>query len=396
MNSETATYDVLILGGGVAACAMAITLKNVDPLTKVVIVERKSAVSKEAVVPFRIGESLSPQTSKILQQLGIWESFLAMDGRRSYGTSAAWGSSKLHHNEFIYSPFGYGWHLDRVKFDQFMIAEARERGVDFLFDTQLHSFEMIQDRWTSKGKNLEKKIQINAKFIADATGRKAAFASHQGAKKVKLDKLVGIYNYYEIKSEAKEIPQGTLIESDKNGWWYSATLPTNHLVIAYMTDADVSSVARLKNEVEFAKKIKRSLHTKARVTSASSIGPPQLGAAHSQILDTITGKHWLALGDAAMTFDPLSSLGIYKALSTSIFGAYAALDSVTGNEIGLQKYDQIMRAQYRSYLNKRTIHYTEEKRFSNQLFWERRTTTKNQSNSNQLLKTTNYETAKVY
>ncbi len=121
MKTSVPSYDVLILGGGVAACATAITLKNVCPKVKVVVVERKSRKDVETPCQFRIGETLSPHAAHTLKQMGIWEAFQAENFKKSYGTSASWGSEKVHHNEFIYSPFGYGWHLDRVAFDRLMI-----------------------------------------------------------------------------------------------------------------------------------------------------------------------------------------------------------------------------------------------------------------------------------
>lgn len=396
MKNKASSYDILVLGGGVAACAMAIAAKNTSPSKKIVVVERKPRLEKSDKFHFRIGETLSPHATQILQQLGIWEAFLQLNCKRSYGTSAAWGSSQAHQNEFIYSPFGYGWHLDRVQFDEFMISEAEKRGVEFLFETHLHSFKREQDTWLIKGKNSEKGIEVECNFVADATGRKAVFASVQGAKKQVFDKLVGIYQFYKIHSEEKQTTHGTFIESDANGWWYSATLPNDHLVVAYMTDSDLASQHGFKRPLEFQEILKQSKHTVKRISNAEEIGMPQLAAAHSQTLDKIVGDHWLTLGDATMSFDPLSSLGIYKALSSSIYGAYAALDCLKGDPKGIQKYDQIMRAQYQHYLKKRDAHYSEEKRFEGFPFWNRRIKPPHKTNTNQITNTTYYETTNVF
>ena len=396
MKNKDSVYDIFILGAGVAACAMAIAAKNTTPSKKIVIVERKPRFKNKGDSLFRIGETLSPHAAQILNQLGIWESFLQLNFEKSYGTSAAWGSSEAHHNEFIYSPFGYGWHLDRVQFDEFMISEAEKRGVEFMFESHMHSFKRERNRWRIEGKNSERTIDIACDFVADATGRKAVFATTQGAKKQVVDKLVGIYQFYKIHSEVKQTAHGTFIESDTGGWWYSATLPNNYLVVAYMTDSDLASRNGRKHKASFQELLQKTKHTQKRISNCTAIGTPQLGAAHSQILDGIIGDHWLTLGDATMSFDPLSSLGIYKALSGSIYGAYAALDCLKGDSKGLQKYDQIMRAQYQNYLEKRHAHYSEEKRFEEFPFWNRRLKPPHKTNTNQLSKTTNYETTNVF
>jgi flavin-dependent dehydrogenase len=282
-----------------------------------------------------------------------------------------------------------------VQFDEFMISEAEKRGVEFLFETHVHSFKRAYDKWRIEGKTSEKKVEVQCNFVADATGRKAVFASNQGSKKQVLDKLVGIYQYYKIHSEEKQITQGTFIESDANGWWYSATLPNDYLVVAYMTDSDLATQNSWKSDGCFQELLKQTKHTQKRLFHAEELGAPQLAAAHSQILDEIVGDHWLTLGDATMSFDPLSSLGIYKALSGSIYGAYAALDCLKGEPRGLQKYDQIMRVQYQNYLKKRDDHYSEEKRFEEFPFWNRRIKQLHKTNMNQITNTTNYETIDV-
>ena len=395
MKNKVSSYDILVLGGGIAACAMAIAAKNTSPSKKIAIVERKPRFDKNDKFYLRIGETLSPHATQILQQLGVWEAFLQLNCKRSYGTSAAWGSSQAHQNEFIYSPFGYGWHLDRVQFDEFMISEAEKRGVEFMFETHVYSFKREHDIWRIKGKTSEKNVEVQCNFVADATGRKAVFASNQGSKKQVLDKLVGIYQFYKIHSEEKKIKQGTFIESDANGWWYSATLPNDHLVVAYMTDSDLATQNAWKNHRCFQELLKQTKHTQKRLSNTEELGEPQLAAAHSQILDEIVGDHWLTLGDATMSFDPLSSLGIYKALSGSIYGAYAALDCLKGEPRGLQKYDQIMRVQYQNYLKKRDDHYSEEIRFKEFPFWNRRIKQLHKTNMNQITNTTNYETIDV-
>ena len=63
------------------------------------------------------GESLVPAARNILLELGMWERFLGSGHVPCYGNVAAWGSSELVAMDFIRSPYGHGWHLDRTRFD---------------------------------------------------------------------------------------------------------------------------------------------------------------------------------------------------------------------------------------------------------------------------------------
>lgn len=94
-------------------------------------------------------------------------------------------------------------------------------------------------------------------------------------------------------------------------------------------------------------------------------------AAHSQQLDLCAGEGWLATGDAASTYDPLSSLGIFKAFRNAIFASYALVDYMHGRDTEFVKYQGIIRKDYQHYLKKRTEYYAEEERYTS-VFWQRR------------------------
>ena len=60
---------------------------------------------------------------------------------------------------------------------------------------------------------------------------------------------------------------------------------------------------------------------------------------------------WLAVGDAASRFDPLSSLGIAKALRSGIFASYASGDWLTrADAAGLRRYRLYIRKEFNRYL----------------------------------------------
>jgi flavin-dependent dehydrogenase len=53
----------------------------------------------------------------------------------------------------------------------------------------------------------------------------------------------------------------------------------------------------------------------------------------------VAGDSWLAVGDAASTFDPLSSQGIVKVLRSGVCASYAIADPLTGGiDPGLAGY----------------------------------------------------------
>jgi flavin-dependent dehydrogenase len=363
------TYDVVIIGGGVAGCATAIALKNLNSTLRIAIIERDVFETTKQ----RIGETLPPHASQQLQQLGIWDHFLSCGFLSAYGTSSAWGSGELYTNEFMYSPFGYGWNLDRMVFDHLMIDEAQKRGVEFFFNTSCHETMKEPEGWNLICKSEQHTYIITAKFVADATGKKAAFSGLQGVAKISQDQLVGIYRHYEIREDKINGPgKGTYVETDAFGWWYSATIPGNRLIVGYMTDADIANELNLRKPDSWNNLLYKTNYTYKRVAASDTISTPKVVAAQTQHLSSAVGDSWLAVGDAASSYDPVSSLGIYKSLVMSRFAAFAILDDLKGDQTGLKKYQRIIVHDFEEYQTKKQEYYNQEIRFKNHSFWKRR------------------------
>jgi flavin-dependent dehydrogenase len=83
------------------------------------------------------------------------------------------------------------------------------------------------------------------------------------------------------------------------------------------------------------------------------------------------GKAWLAVGDAAISFDPLATQGIHTALESGARGAQALLVSEVNPESwqAYAQYLQDLRQQQRQAL----LHqYLSENRWPEQEFWAHR------------------------
>ena len=105
-----------------------------------------------------------------------------------------------------------------------------------------------------------------------------------------------------------------------DGWWYSAWLPDGRLVVAFMTDADLLPKGQSQLQL-LAGATSQTVHTRARTSGLSNERPLQWITAASEVLECSGGTGWLATGDAALSFDPLSSQGICRALQSGLLAA---------------------------------------------------------------------------
>ena len=80
----------------------------------------------------------------------------------------------------------------------------------------------------------------------------------------------------------------------------------------------------------------------------------------------------LAVGDAAMSFDPLSSDGISKGLEWGRKAAALAAAFCRGDRLAAPAYRQALNEVFSDYLATRHRYYTAERRWPQAPFWRRR------------------------
>lgn len=332
-HPTAAAFDVLIVGGGPAGAATAIALAG-RGLTSA-IVERHPAP-----LP-RVGETLPPSVRNPLEKLGVWQRFIDDHHDPAVGNRSSWGSDRIDEIHFIRNAYGNGWHIDRQKFEVMLLDEARARGVKIF-----------------AGEKFDPQTSHRAHFVVDATGRASFIARLAGAERIAIDHLIAQTMFLEPRLPDPQ-QKFTLIEAVENGWWYSAPLPDGRLVAAFMTDGDLEREA-------WSDAVARTHTTRERIEAYARIDEPQIASANTSRLNSVVGKTWLAVGDAATAFDPLSSQGIITALESALDAATAIADD------NLTHYAEIVTERYRKYIVERAQYYAAEQRWPNSEFWRRR------------------------
>ncbi|HEY2321560.1 MAG TPA: NAD(P)/FAD-dependent oxidoreductase [Thermoanaerobaculia bacterium] len=337
--------DVVIIGAGPAGSACALTLRAHAPSLSVALYEASRFETP------RLGETLPPAARTLLDQLGVFDAFRAAGHREVYGTASSWGSARPIDNDFVFFAHGPGWHLDRAAFDRMLAEEAEKRGVTLVTGTPVS-------------------LPENARFVVDATGSASIATRTFGARFVTIDHLVSFVRFYE---SAGESDPRTMVEAFSDGWWYTAALPNGGRVIACMTDADIARRMSLSDEASWQAALDAMPLIAAMARKATGAGGIVARSTESRRLEPPCGEGWLAAGDAASRFDPLSSQGITKALRSGIFAAYAIGDLLTDHtDRGLRGYERFIRAEFEAYRVSRAAHYADEQRWPDREFWMRR------------------------
>jgi flavin-dependent dehydrogenase len=361
------TIDIVIIGAGPAGCAAAMILQNNTNL-KVLVIDRGPSVTHIA------GESIPPDSRLLFQQLGIWQEFLNQGHDKCLGNSSSWGHSDLGYSDFIYNPMGHGWHLQRQKFNDFMLRQITDTTIDLRLNTKFVNCQTRDQQYQLTLQDSDKKqYLVTCNFVIDATGTRSSFARKQASIKTLNDDLACITGFFNNQSDGS-FNELTLLEAVEYGWWYSAKLPNNRLAVALACDKSFCKhfkINKLENWYQLFKQ--HSSHIYPKMKNYEFISDSLLvNATPSFILDKISNSNWLAIGDAASAYDPISAQGIYKAMANGITAAKAILENISGNPQAIKNYDAIVRLDYDNYIANKNYLYSQENRWPKSPFWKNR------------------------
>ena len=351
--------DILVLGSGPAGAAAALTLARRG--RSVALVERGRGRRRE------FGEVLPPGARPHLAALGVEHAFDEQRHLQSWHQRSSWGAVELATRDLSFHPHGCALHLNREEFDADLLAAARNSGVQYMGGLRLRGAESKSDQqgWMVE---LDGWGCVRAGFVVDATGRASAFARHLGISRTRPDRLVAMLAF--PAAAARGEPE-LIVEANPSGWWYTAPLPDGRAVAAFMTDADLVPAGRAAQAAFWAAQLRETAHVQQRLNLTRPQGV-SVALAGMESLASVYGHRWLAVGDAAAAFDPLSSLGLAHALESGRLGGLAADAALAGEMRPMQAYARVVQRRSDECDILRRGYYAVEQRWVASPFWARR------------------------
>ncbi|ALM87096.1 hypothetical protein ASB57_19085 [Bordetella sp. N] len=322
-----------------------------------------TVLADDATAPCqRIGESLPGVAIALLKQLDLL-SCVAVEGRIAcVGNASSWGSDDVSYTDFIRDPNGHGWHLDRGRFDQDLRDAACAAGA-VRRTGRVRRAWMDADGWQAE---FDDGI-VRARWLVDASGRAGAVARWLNVPREQDEPMLALHAWGTDRSSDRR----SLVEATPEGWWYTAGLPRGRRVAALHVKP--AGAARILRDGAWRRLLARTRHLSEVCHVDDSWTRPAGTDAGGAWMPIPCGPRWIAVGDAALALDPLSSQGMFNSLYTGWRGAQAlaAVAQGEGTEKLLDYARRLheIRAVYRSNLH---AYYGMERRWPDQPFWHDR------------------------
>lgn len=354
----------MIVGAGPAGAIAALVLAKAGH--NILLIDHSSPDHQ------RMGEVLVPSTRRIMRNLGLLERFLDDDPLPCYGNLFAWGSNELRSNTYIYDPDGHGWHVNRHRFDTILQNAASDAGSCLRRNVLVLKTHRSQDSWQMTLRTEKGFQNIYGSFIIDATGRRCSIARNVGEVRIRDDTLVALFSRFE--SHCGDKDTRTLIEAVPYGWWYTTLDRPGERTVAFLTDADLINHSIVSSREFESNVFNQTCHIRDILkTYCYTIQDRVYGRdAGSTRLSHYTGHDWLATGDAAISFDPLSSQGVLNGMYTGMKAGQAVDAHLSGQSTALHNYSNQIHKIYSAYRQNYTTYYRYEVRWPHQTFWKRR------------------------
>jgi 2-polyprenyl-6-methoxyphenol hydroxylase-like FAD-dependent oxidoreductase len=358
MNAVPRQIDVVVMGGGPAGSATAFLLGKAGLSTMILNPPRKYSP---------LGETLPAAAAPILRHLGVWNSFCELETPRLDGIASAWGGGRLECRDLFSTPGGAGWILDRQPFDKMLLHHCIQVSTLVVPQAATH-IERLARRggWQIGFYEAGSQRTVCCRYLVNAAGKQGSARIPVQNSRMTLDCLIGAVAHFENSAGHPY----SLVETVDDGWFYSSLFPKGPTAVVYFTDADIYATRRKTNSRYFASQLKKAVHTSARIGHAEMLVPPSLVSAVTSRMHEAAGRDWISVGDATCSFDPMSSLGIFKAIDSPTRACESIIDALRGR-VNLFAYQSWSHQVFEAYLGTRKRLYGQERRWSS-TFWQRR------------------------
>ena len=325
------SFDICILGGGLAGLTLSLQLKQSNPEISILVIERRKGDAPDS--SHKVGESTVELGTYYLREVLNLKDYLdkhqlSKEGLRFFLTPQHKDdiSKRVELGPKVKAPVP-SHQLDRGTLENELVKRAKELGVNILFDAKVSNINLNEKEHTVTyiSGGLEK--FVNSRWVVDATGRSSFLKRKIGFKKdlnhdintawFRMRGEIDIADWSENKQWVEAVKPGlrrlsTVHFMDKGYWVWFIPLPTGNTSIGIVADPRYHSFEEF-NKFEKAMdwlKINEPLcfkHLDKKRDDLLDFKVLKHYSHHSEKL--YSTDRWAVTGDSGVFLDPFYSPG---------------------------------------------------------------------------------------
>jgi flavin-dependent dehydrogenase len=282
--------DYLVAGAGPAGLTISRLLSLKGSRVVLVDPDLRPAKRLELLAPAALGTVAAVGLSALLTDRAI--------ARPCLGIRRRWNSEPAY-EDFLPHPHRSGYVVDRARFDDSLRAAAIAAGVEFV-KARVAGVEADESMVCLAVDEGGARRRIRGGTIIDATGRAAVVARRNGARiAIRHCMVAEMLEDTSLNLDTDAPAWLDVLKHDETSWSYIINGPQGHRQVWRIRRAGTGPMGGAILQTD----------------------------ASASILSAMAGEGWMAIGDAASSFDPIASQGLFNALSSAVVAAGALQSS---------------------------------------------------------------------
>ena len=266
-------YDVVVIGGGPAGSTTSTLLAQRGL--------RVGLFERERFPRFHIGESLIPETYWVLKRLNMLPKMQRSHFVKKYSVQFVNANGKLSAPFYFWDnkphECSQTWQVVRSEFDQMMLENAREHGVDA--QEGVHVLDVLFEGDRAVGVRIKDaqgvRREVGASVVVDASGQAALL---QNRFKLRLwDPVLNkgaIWTYWQGAYRDTGRDEGAtmvLQTADRSGWFWYIPLHDDIVSVGVVAPFNYLFKGRSGHEKTYEEEVERCPAVKERVSGANRV-----------------------------------------------------------------------------------------------------------------------------
>jgi halogenation protein CepH len=333
--------DVVVVGGGPGGSAVSTLIAGQG--------HRVLLLEKEHFPRYQIGESLLPATVHgIGRLLGVSQTLAEAGFMPKRGGTFQWGEKPepwtfaFAASDVFSGPTSTAYQVERMKFDQILLDNARDKGVE------VREGARVEDVLDSGGRiggvvytdEDGVRTTVRSRFVIDASGSTSAIRDRVGGSRrySEFFRNLALFGYFEGGARLPEPNSGNILcAAFDAGWFWYIPLTATLTSVGAVLRPDALDLARGDKERALTGLIDRcpliAQHlAHARRVDSGPYGEIRVRKDYSYDRDRFWRHGMVLIGDAACFIDPVFSSGVHLATYSALLAARSINTVLSGED----------------------------------------------------------------